>query len=71
MGDVVRIVGRPMRSAPRDEEARAFLFCPERGGWISAVRHEGRWMDFCTLTVDLTDYATHWEPVFPDPSDAP
>lgn len=60
-------IGRPTELAPREEETRIILWASEVGGWVAAVRHEGRWWDFPYMETDLTDYAECWEHVLPDP----
>jgi hypothetical protein len=52
--------------APADEDL-ALLFCPEQGGWHAAIFCEGQWVDYATLSKELTP--THWLPIPPDPGE--
>jgi hypothetical protein len=54
-----------MDTMPADiaEEDLALLYCPEQGGWHTAVFFERRWVDFATMTLELTP--THWLPTLP------
>jgi hypothetical protein len=58
-----------MDTAPKEEEALCWLYCPDLGGWHSAVKHEGRWLDALALSVDLGPYSTFWDPALGDPDD--
>ena len=53
----------PMDTMPADiaEEDLALLYCPEQGGWHTAVFFERRWVDFATMTLELKP--THWLPI--------
>jgi hypothetical protein len=42
-----------MPTADLAEEALAFLYCPEQGGWHTAVFFEQRWVDVATMTLEL------------------
>ena len=57
----------PIDTMPADivEEALALLYCPEQGGWNTAVFFERRWVDFATMILELEP--THWLPLPPDP----
>ena len=57
----------PIDTMPADlaEEDLALLYCPEQGGWHTAVFFERRWVDFATMTLELEP--THWLPLPPDP----
>ncbi len=65
---MVVVLSHPMKTARPKEEKSLLLFCPEQGGWNRGVWHEGRWLDFPSLSYDLTDYATAWAPMPPDPA---
>jgi hypothetical protein len=61
--------GSAYTPAPADiaEEDLALLFCPEQGGWHTAYFCEGQWVDYATLSKELTP--THWLPIPPDPGE--
>ena len=42
-------------TAPTDDPERTLLLSgPKQGGWQAGVFFEGRWLDFATLTMELS-----------------
>jgi hypothetical protein len=56
---------KPIDTAPNDGDVPLLLFCPEQGGWHTAVWFGGMWVDYLTTLEELQP--THWLPVPPDP----
>jgi hypothetical protein len=44
---------QPIKTAPRQEDRRLLLWCPEQGGWHTGEWCDGRWLDSLTLTEEL------------------
>jgi hypothetical protein len=54
-----------MSDAPREEGKDLMLWSFEQGGWNRGVWHEGRWVDYLALSVELQPI--YWDNVLPDP----
>jgi hypothetical protein len=53
-----------MASAPRDQERRLLLWCPEQGGWHTGEWWEGSWRNSLSL-IDVLEPVS-WTELPPD-----
>jgi hypothetical protein len=51
---------QPIETAPREEDRRLLLWCPEQGGWHTGEWCDGRWLDSLTLTEEPLMMVAAW-----------
>jgi hypothetical protein len=63
--NTMQLEALPIETAPDADDFPILLFCPEQGGWHTAVKFKGLWLAYIDTSIRLRP--THWLPVPSEP----